>query len=185
MANVLLIGMGETTLSALESLVAECNVQGLIRDVDTNSNSDDPVVNRALELGVPVFSDVSQKYIKSLVLNLKPDCVVVSSYNRIFKPELIRLSRFVNVHYSPLPHYRGRANVNWALINNEPCAAITIHKITNEELDAGNILFQAKIHIGFNDTVTDIYQQLNELQRKFLGETVIQLLNGYEGSTAR
>lgn len=180
MANVLLIGIGETTLSALKSLLAKGNVQGLVRDVDTESNSDDSVVSLAQQAGVPVFADVSQTYIKSLVLSLKPDCVVVSSYNRILKPDLIMLSTFVNVHYSPLPHYRGRANVNWAIINDEPSAAITIHQIATG-LDAGNVLFQRLIPIRCNDTVADIYRQLNEIQREHLGETVIQLLNGYEG----
>ena len=180
MANVLLIGIGETALSALESLIAECNVQGIVRDVDTAS-VDDPVVSLAQQAGIPVFADVSQKYIKSLVLNFKPDCVVVSSYNRILQSELIMLSKFVNVHYSPLPDYRGRANVNWAIINDEPAAAITVHEITTG-LDAGNILFQRLIPIHSNDTVADVYQQLNQIQQKQLGKIVIQLLNGgYEG----
>ena len=122
-------------------------MQGVVRNVDAESYSDDPVVSLAEQAGIPVFSDISQKQIKSLILKFQPDCVVVSSYNQILPPELIELSTFINVHYSPLPYYRGRANVNWAIINDEPCAAITIHKIS-PGLDEGNILFQQLIPIG-------------------------------------
>ncbi|MEA5573577.1 methionyl-tRNA formyltransferase [Calothrix sp. UHCC 0171] len=179
MVNVLLIGIGLTTLTALKSLTAKCKVVGIVRNVDTEFN-DDPVVSIAQKLGIPIFSDISQKQIKSLLLQFQPDCVVVSSYNQIISSELIALSTFVNVHYSPLPYYRGRANVNWAMINDEPSAAITIHKISSE-LDGGNILFQKLIPIEFEDSIANLYNKLNEIQFQNLGEIVLKLLNGYQG----
>jgi methionyl-tRNA formyltransferase len=176
MVNVLLIGLGTTTLTALESLMSKCNVQAVVRE----SNFDDPVFHLAQQAGIPIFSDTSQQEIKSLVLKFQPDCVVVSSYNQILPPSLIELSTFINVHYSPLPQYRGRANVNWAMINDEPCAAISIHQIA-PGLDEGNILFQQLIRINFDDTVADLYDRLNILQKQHLGETVVKALQGYTG----
>jgi methionyl-tRNA formyltransferase len=180
MANVLLIGLGPTTLTALESLLSKCNVQGIVRTIDTASNCDDPVVSLAQQIGIPIFPDPSQKEIQSLILKFQPDCVVVSSYNQILPADLLELSTFINVHYSPLPQYRGRANVNWALINDEPYAAITIHKISSD-LDEGNILFQQLIPINEDDTVADLYDRLNDIQQQYLGETVVKALNGYAG----
>lgn len=180
MANILLIGLGPTTLTALESLLSKCNVQGIVRTIDPASNCDDPVVSLAQQIGIPVFPDPSQKEIQSLILKFQPDCVVVSSYNQILPADLLELSTFINVHYSPLPQYRGRANVNWALINDEPCAAITIHKIS-PDLDEGNILFQQLIPIHRDDTVAALYDRLNDIQQQYLGETVFKALNGYAG----
>lgn len=180
MVNVLLIGIGTTTFSALESLTAKCNVLGVVRNVDAELREDDPVVSLAQKSGIPIFPDTSQTEIKSLILKFQPDCVVVSSYNQILPCELIELSVFVNVHYSPLPYYRGRANVNWAIINDEPFAAITIHQISSE-LDEGNILFQQLIPIIFDDSIADLYDKLNEIQGRYLGETIIKLLSGYKG----
>jgi methionyl-tRNA formyltransferase len=176
MVNVLLIGIGSTTLSALESLMSKCHVQGVVR----NAHTDDPIVNLAQQANIPLFPDTSQKEIKSLILKLQPDCVVVSSYNQILPSSLIELSTFINVHYSPLPQYRGRANVNWAIINNEPCAAITIHKIS-PDLDEGNILFQHLIPIHMDDTISDLYDTLNQIQAENLGDTVIKAFHGYAG----
>jgi methionyl-tRNA formyltransferase len=176
MVNVLLIGIGTTTLTALESLMSKCHVQGIVRNADT----DDPVANLAQQANIPLFADPSQKAIKALILKLQPDCVVVSSYNQILPSSLIELSTFINVHYSPLPQYRGRANVNWAIINDEPCAAISIHRIS-PDLDEGNILFQQLIPIHLNDTIADLYHRLNQIQQQNLGETVVKVFNGYEG----
>lgn len=180
MVKVLLIGLGTTTLSALESLLSRCNVQGIVRNVDIVSNSNDPVVNLAEQAGIPIFSDISQQSIKSLLLKFNPDCVVVSSYHQILPPELTEISTFINVHYSPLPYYRGRANVNWAVINDESRVAITIHQIV-PELDSGNILFQQLIPLQFDDNVANIYDKLNEIQQQHLAETVIKACHGYKG----
>lgn len=180
MVSVLLVGLGITTLSALESLLSRCSVKAIVRNVEIGSDADDPVVNLANKAGIPIFSDISQQNIKSLLLKFNPDCVVVSSYNQILPPELTALSTFINVHYSPLPHYRGRANVNWAIINDESCVAITIHQIV-PELDAGNILFQQLIPLQSNDNVADLYERLNEIQRQHLAEIVIKVCHGYKG----
>jgi methionyl-tRNA formyltransferase len=179
MPNVLLIGLGITTYSALQSLVSECSVLAIARTIDP-SNPNDPVVVLAQQKEIPIFADVSQSAIKSLILKFQPDCVVVSSYDQILFPSLIQLSTFINVHYSPLPKYRGRANVNWALINDESHAAVTIHRI-NSELDKGNVLYQQLIPIRFDDTVSDIYSQLNEIQQQYLGKTVLSFLKGNDG----
>ena len=66
---------------------------------------------------------------------------MVSSYDRILPPGLLDACPFVNVHYAPLPECRGRATVNWAIINRRPDTAITVHVLV-AELDAGPILFQ-------------------------------------------
>jgi methionyl-tRNA formyltransferase len=110
----------------------------------------------------------------------RPDAVVVSSYDRILREDLLDRCRFINVHYSPLPLYRGRANVNWAIVNGEATAAISIHRL-EPGLDAGHVLFQQGVSIGARDTVTDLYARLNELQLIHLGPTVRRMLEGYAG----
>ena len=180
MADVLLLGMGPTALSALDSLAAKLNVLGIVRVRASECQSVDPVVDRAQELGIPVFSDISLAAVGALISQLKPDCVVVSSYNRLLPPKLTAQCPFINVHYAPLPRYRGRANVNWALINGESWAAITIHTVV-PELDAGNILFQQCIPIRDTDTITALYEKLNDIQRQHLAGTIVHFLYGYEG----
>jgi len=174
MKNILLLGLGPTASTALESLTARFRVAGLIRD------GNDELVERARALGVPVLSDVSIDGVERAVADIRPDCVVVSSYDRILPGRVLSRCRFVNVHYAPLPRYRGRANVNWAIINGEPETAISIH-VMAPGLDAGNILFQQSVPIGPDDTIGDLYTELNDVQSQVLGETVGRHLAGYEG----
>jgi methionyl-tRNA formyltransferase len=180
METVLLLGLGPTALSALDSLAGVFRVAGLVRDARSRHDGDDEVVERARALGVPIFSDLSVEGVERVIVRTSPDCVVVSSYDRILPARVLGRCRFVNVHYAPLPEYRGRANINWAIINGEPETAITVHVIA-PGLDAGNILFQQKVPIGPDDTVGDLYTRLNELQRETLGPTVARYLSGYEG----
>jgi methionyl-tRNA formyltransferase len=169
--------MGPTALSALESLAAGFRVAGLVRSCP---DGDDEVIEHARALEVPVFSDLSIECVEKAVIQSNPDCVVVSSYDRILPGRVLGRCRFLNVHYAPLPEYRGRANVNWAIINGESETAITIH-VMAPGLDAGNVLYQQKVPIGPDDTVGDLYTKLNGVQREVLGETVARYISGYEG----
>jgi methionyl-tRNA formyltransferase len=180
MKRVLLLGMGVTALSALESLAGQFQVVGIVRDVKPSAAAEDGVARHAHELSVPVFSDVTLEGVRQAIEKARPHCTVVSSYDRILSAKILERGKFVNVHYAPLPKYRGRANVNWAIINGEPETAITIHVIA-PGLDSGNILFQQVIGVGHDDTVADVYNALNEIQRKVLGETVVRYLDGFPG----
>jgi methionyl-tRNA formyltransferase len=153
---------------------------GLVRDARLPGDGSDEVVDRARALMVPVFSDTSIEGVGRAIIEGRPDCTVVSSYDRILHSRILGRCRFVNVHYAPLPEYRGRANVNWAIINGEAETAITIH-VMAPGLDAGNIIYQKRAPIGPDDTVGDLYAILNELQRQVLGETVARYISGYDG----
>jgi methionyl-tRNA formyltransferase len=172
---VLLIGQGPTAHSAAESLLARFEVVGVVR------SDDDGVGTLAARHGVPRLADTSVAAIEGAIRNLAPDCVVVSSYDRILPPSLLASCRFVNVHYAPLPEYRGRATVNWAILNRRADTAITIHVLV-AELDAGPILYQQRVPIGRHDTVTDLYVRLNELQRAHLASAVERHLAGDPGT---
>jgi methionyl-tRNA formyltransferase len=175
-ARILLIGQGITTLSALQSLIDRFHVVGLVR----SSDGGDAAIRVADSSGVSLFADTSLAGVDRAIKQVEPHAVVVSSYDRILPADLIAARPFVNVHYAPLPRYRGRATVNWAIINGEPRCAISIHSLV-PGLDAGGILFQQFVPIGPSDTVTDLYQRLNAIQRDALAGAVARRLKGDDG----
>ena len=61
--------------------------------------------------------------------------------------ELHHRYRAVNVHLAPLPAYRGRHPLQWALINGEAEFGVTIHDIT-DDYDAGAIRWQATLPVA-------------------------------------
>jgi len=176
--RVLLVGMGPTTATALDALAERFAVIGLVREVA--GGAVDPVVVRACRLGVRIIPVATIPGIEAAVNELRPDCVVVSSFHRILPDTLLAKCPFLNVHYAMLPRYRGRANVNWAILNGERSTGISIHEIA-PGLDAGNILYQAEVPIGPDDDVTTLYERLNALQGGALAEAVERLLSGDRG----
>ncbi len=174
-SRILLVGFGPTTRAALDSLLGSFDVIALVRD------GDDEVAEHARDSGVPVEILRTPADVFELVARLGPDCVVISSYNRIISGPILDLCPFVNVHYSPLPGYRGRANVNWAIINHESHAAVTVHSIT-PGLDAGGVLAQELVPIGPRDTIGTLYDRLNALQAQILPRAVDRRLQGDPGA---
>jgi methionyl-tRNA formyltransferase len=180
MKRVLLLGMGPTAPYALESLAERFDVVGIVRDIKPESEGADEVAQRAKTLNIPVITDISMDSIERVVTKFKPDCTVVSSYDQIITPRILAHGRFVNVHYAPLPRYRGRAVVNWAIINGETEWAITIHVIA-PGLDAGNILCQKRVPINPDDTVGNLYAAWNDILRQILSEVIERHIDGYDG----
>jgi methionyl-tRNA formyltransferase len=179
-SKVLLVGKGPSARTALESLAERFTVVGVIRNVRQRGGQEDEVRQCARDLGVPVLTDTSVSGLERVLAECRPDCTVISSYDRILGASLLDRFRFVNVHYSILPQYRGLAAVQWGIINGEPELGITVHAVT-AGLDAGNILYQEKVKVGPHQTAADIYGELNEVQRRILGDTIARHLDGYAG----
>ena len=177
MDRVVLIAEGPTGATALESLFECFDVCAVFRKPTMLC---DPVATLASEHRIPLIGETSLASVEPTLRRLRPACIVISSYNRLIRPEVLDLCPFINVHYGPLPRYRGRANVNWAILNHESEAAITIHAI-DSGLDSGSILFQRFIPIGPNSTVTELYEQLNLIQRQELARSVAKYLAGRPG----
>jgi len=174
--RVSLVAEGPTGLSALRGLLPLFDVVVVVRRGDEG----DDVIRLARKSGVPVVDCESVTDLEQVLERYDPEIVAVSSYSRIIPRRLLERWDFINVHYSPLPAYRGRANVNWAIINGEDIAAITVHRIA-PGLDAGPILIQRQVSIGARSTITEIYATLNGIQEEILGHAIQLRLDGADG----
>lgn len=174
--RVVLVGLGPTTATALRGLIERTEVVAVIRD-----GADDTTA-LAVELGVQVHDDTSVAGVASCIADLAPDAVVVSSYNRILSPDTIGDRPAINVHYAPLPRGRGRAPVNWAIINGEENVSISIHHLV-PELDAGGVLFRQDVPIREDSTAATLYDELNSIQSDHIAEAVVRAVSGDPGRT--
>ena len=82
----------------------------------------------------------------------------------------------INVHASLLPHYRGAAPINWAIINGEKETGITTFKLQHE-IDTGDILLQKEIAIEATETIGTLHDKLKDVGANLLVETVKGLAN--------
>jgi methionyl-tRNA formyltransferase len=82
-----------------------------------------------------------------------------------------------NLHGSLLPAYRGRAPVNWVLVNGEKRTGITLHHMV-EKPDAGDIVGQWAVDIDFSDTARTLYGKLCAAAGTLLAEVLPLIRDG-------
>lgn len=88
--------------------------------------------------------------------------LIYSFYYRNLLPDtLLQLAArgAYNLHGSLLPKYRGRAPVNWMLINGETIAGVTLHHMV-ARADAGDIVAQRTVPITDDDTALTLYHKI-------------------------
>ncbi len=114
---------------------------------------------------------------------LAPDLCVTAAFGQILSKEILDIPRLgtINVHASLLPQYRGSAPINWCLLNGETETGVTT-MMTDEGIDTGDILLQAKTAIDPMDTAGELTRRLGAMGADLLIET-IKLLN--EGKLVR
>src|SRR5687767_874321 len=76
-----------------------------------------------------------------------------------------------NLHASLLPQYRGAAPINRAIMNGEKETGVTTFFL-QQEIDAGDILFQEKISIGDTETAGELHDRMAELGAALVVKTV-------------
>ncbi len=82
-----------------------------------------------------------------------------------------------NMHGSLLPKYRGRAPVNWAVLNGETETGATLHTMS-ERADAGDIVDQEAVPIGPDDTALDVQRRVTTAAVKILERRLAELKAG-------
>jgi UDP-4-amino-4-deoxy-L-arabinose formyltransferase/UDP-glucuronic acid dehydrogenase (UDP-4-keto-hexauronic acid decarboxylating) len=103
---------------------------------------------------------------------LDPDLILSVWYRRLLGPELLAVPRVaaLNLHGSLLPAYRGRAPLNWVLVNGETRTGVTLHHMTLAA-DAGDIVAQRPISIDPDDTAFTLYERMVKVGVELLLET--------------
>lgn len=111
--------------------------------------------------------------------SLAPE-LVLSFYYRALIPKAVldapRLGAY-NLHGALLPKYRGRACVNWAVLNGERETGATLHVMT-EKVDRGDIVDRQAVPIEFTDTAYDVFMKVAEAARQIVARRLPELEAG-------
>src|SRR5450432_4281171 len=110
--------------------------------------------------------------------NLNADIQIVVAFRML--PEIVwnmPPMGTINVHGSLLPQYRGAAPINWAIINGEKETGVTTFKL-QQEIDTGNILLNAVIPIGEEETAGELHDKMKETGAELLLQTIKGLSEG-------
>lgn len=130
--------------------------------------------------GIAVYTpDGDEAELTAIVGDAKP-AIIYSFYYRNLIPDsvlgLARLGAF-NLHGSILPAYRGRAPVNWMLVNGEHEAGVTLHQMV-ARADAGDIVGQRSVAIDDSDNALTLYRKLVPLGVELINEMHPRIVAG-------
>lgn len=140
-----------------------------------------PVKEYAQSRDIPVFQPEKLRDGTALdiVKELAPELIVVAAYGRILPDDILAYPAMgcINVHSSLLPKYRGAAPINWAILNGDQETGVTIMHMAHD-LDAGDIILQARTPIGPDETAAELYDRLALLGGELAVEAVERLAAG-------
>lgn len=99
------------------------------------------------------------------------DVVVLAGFMRVLTPFFVRAwaRRLVNIHPSLLPKYPGTNTHARALEAGDAEHGATVHLVV-EEVDAGEIIGQARMPIRENDTPASLADRVLELEHRLYPE---------------
>ena len=184
--RIVFMGTPEFAVASLKALIENgYNVVGVVTAPDRPSGRgqklhQSDVKQYAVSCGLPVLQPEKLKdenFLEELK-SLNHDLQIVVAFRML--PEVVwkmpSMGTF-NLHGSLLPHYRGAAPLNWAIINGDQQTGVTTFLI-KQEIDTGNILFQEKVQISPQETIGELHDQLMEIGAILLLKTVDALAEG-------
>jgi methionyl-tRNA formyltransferase len=166
--RVVLVGKNRAAVAALDTIrAAGDEIACVVVDPgDTGEDGWQPSLRRIaaasgdrieapLNLNDPAFVEILR--------SLAPDILVSIQAAQIMRRPLLETPRLgaVNLHFGPLPRYRGVAPIAWAIINGETETAVTLHTI-DPGIDSGPILASAPVTIGRDETARSLYDRCTQ-----------------------
>ncbi|MGA9721521.1 MAG: formyltransferase [Candidatus Binatus sp.] len=128
--------------------------------------------------GVPVHTE-GVEAVAAKIGAMKPSIIYSFSYRHLIPESVLELAALgaFNLHPSLLPAYRGRAPVNWMLVNGEREAGVTLHHMV-ARADAGDIVGNRAVAIDDSDTALTLYRKLVPLGVELIDELHPKIVAG-------
>jgi len=128
----------------------------------------------------PVYAeDTTPAGLRQRLASAAPELLFSFYYRNLLSSELLGLARLgaFNMHGSLLPKFRGRAPVNWAIVQGESRTGASLHAMT-PRADAGPIVDQEAVPIGPDDTALDVQRRVTAAAVTILARRLDELKKG-------
>jgi methionyl-tRNA formyltransferase len=178
--RIVFMGTPDFAVATLGSLLMNgFNVVGVVTAPDKPAGrgrkiNKSPVKEFAEFSQLPIMQPENLKdpeFIENLK-KLETDVIIVVAFRML--PEVVwnipSIGTF-NLHASLLPHYRGAAPINHAIINGETVTGVTTFLI-DDKIDTGNILLREEVHIFPFENAGDMNDRLMKHGARLVIKTV-------------
>ena len=141
-----------------------------------------PIKILAGELSIPVLQpEHINTELNLSACDQRPDFLVVVAYGQMFSKKLLDWPRIapINLHASLLPHLRGAAPVQYAILEGATETGVTVQEM-KEKLDTGPILSQMRVSIDARETYASLSKRLSSEGAELLLQTLKQPLQSVD-----
>lgn len=140
------------------------------------------VARIAAEHGIPVYApnDVNHPLWVDRIKSAQPDVIFSFYYRHLLCDEILNSATVgaFNLHGSLLPHYRGRAPLNWVLVKGETETGVTLHRMVSRA-DAGAIVAQHRVAITPEETALTLHHKLTQASTDLLNDILPVIKTGH------
>ncbi|MBA0038607.1 bifunctional UDP-4-amino-4-deoxy-L-arabinose formyltransferase/UDP-glucuronic acid oxidase ArnA [Pantoea sp. BIGb0393] len=155
--------MGCTGITALLNAGYEISAIFTHADTSPESHAFPSVARLAAEHGIAVYApeDADHPLWVDRIKSMTPDFIFSFYYRKLLSDNILNCARVgaFNLHGSLLPKYRGRAPLNWVLVNGEKETGVTLHRMV-KRADAGDIVAQQRVAIDEQDNALTLHRKL-------------------------
>ena len=184
--RIVFLGTADFGIPTLDFLCTKHTLAGVVTTPRRQSGrgrkyADSPVADFARTLsGIPVLTPevLDDPFFIGQLRELAADCFVVVAY-RLLPRAVFSLPPLgtINIHASLLPAYRGPAPIQRAIEAGEEVTGISVFRI-DDGIDTGEILRQASLQIGKEETTPELYGRLSQLGVTTLDAALQELAAG-------
>ena len=189
--KILMMGTGPFAVPSFQALLeSQHEILGLVTRPDKIARGRkqapmNPMREVAVRHGVKVFApeSINSEEAISLLQQTNADLFVVCDYGQILSNAALEKARLggINLHGSLLPKYRGAAPINWALLNGDREAGITVIHMT-PRLDWGPMLCKRSLAVGQYENAGELEPRLSQLGVGAVIEA-IRMLENWDGES--
>lgn len=183
--NIVFMGTPDFAVATLKTLIEnDYNIVGVITAPDRPAGrgqklNQSAVKKYAVTQNLPILQPTNLKnkeFLKELKA-LNANLQIIVAFRML--PEVVwNMPEFgtFNLHASLLPHYRGAAPINWALINGETKTGITTFFI-DDKIDTGEIIMQEELEITPTENAGSLHDKLMNSGSQLVLKTVDAIEN--------
>jgi methionyl-tRNA formyltransferase len=168
MRRVVIIGKNRLAAACLATVLETGDevVRAVADPADDGTDGWQPSFRAASEnagVSVDAPANVNDEAFVASIRSVMPDFLLSFQAAQILRRPLIETAAVaaLNLHFGPLPRYRGVAPIAWAIINGEASTGVTIHHI-DPGVDSGAIVRASAVPIAPTDTGRSLYDKCTD-----------------------
>ncbi len=186
---VLVSGSGsnlQVLIDRMQADTLDIDIVGVISNVKdayaitrAKNASLDTVVLSHTDTGKRMGIKTFEKHALTQLQTWSPDVIVLAGFMRVLSAEFIDAvpCPMINLHPSLLPQYKGLDTHQRVLNAGDRLHGCSVHLVTSE-LDAGQILTQAVLEVGIDDTPDSLKEKVHKLEHMLLPRTIDFIARG-------